>query len=155
MPAVYIVLLLLLAVAIPLIVLLYQANNKPKSIAAMCNNQLQKLVDSNTFSTAQPGASQQTKNELRNKSKRYPTVQQNVFYKEAEQTMNKKALGKTSKMELSSDIISRIGFKGIQPPLEARYKFMETVLPKTKRSRYMIPIPESKPTKVQSLPGKH
>lgn len=49
-----------------------------------------------------------------------------------------------SKREESSNIIARIGYKSLQEPLGARSLLMQNILPKQKRSKYMIPIAEPK-----------
>lgn len=49
---------------------------------------------------------------------------------------------KESKSEESSNILARLGYKSIQEPLGARSLLMQNILPKQKRSKYMIPIAE-------------
>lgn len=135
--------ILVLFVTIPIIILLYQTNYKPNtSIPKIehCNthaphDETPAVVDATTI----PEPNVPPPNTHAKDAKEQEPI--NVFYQEVE-SMRSPYVGTTSKRELSSDIISRIGYKGIQPKLEARYKFMEGVLPKTKRSKYMIPIPD-------------
>lgn len=114
----YVIFGIILLITIPAIILLYQANNKPNTKQAVCNNVVVKPVQAQQIIKPHP-----------------PITPHGPSYRT-------QVLGKTSQREKASDIISRIGYRGHQEPFEARYKFMETVLPKRKRSRHMIPIPE-------------
>ena len=53
-----------------------------------------------------------------------------------------RGIGNSTKSEFVSAITSRLGKRSLTEPLNARLKFMEGVIPKCKRSRYMVPIQE-------------